>query len=61
MLVLTISRYFHPGKSLDDLMQQSVSICTGLHAFDPKEYLTANDGWTIEDRLVDPCFIAGLS
>lgn len=42
-------------------MHQSISICTGLHAFDPTEYLTANTGWNIQDRLMDPCFIAGLT
>ena len=42
-------------------MQQSVSICTGLHAFSKNEYKTANNGWTLQDRLADPCFIAGLT
>lgn len=44
-----------------DQMVQSVSICTGVHAFEETIYKGANAGWGITEAPTTPCFMSGLT
>ena len=46
--------------NMTDQMLQSVSICTGVHAFSA-EYKDANNGWGLTEAPTNPCFMSGLT
>jgi len=47
---------------LTDKMRQSVSICTGVHAFEESVYTkAANSGWGLKEAPTHPCFMSGIT
>jgi len=46
---------------LSQEMRQSVSICTGVHAFEKAIYKGAMGGWGLKEAPNDPCFMSCLT